>query len=190
MRKSLLIGLSYLFVTHAFSATPAASPSKKIPASKPRTIRVPNGPTIRDLRDFPIAHLRFNLAPKLYKSLSISPVMAWVVAQISTVPGTEPKIIRSDAGGKFDKFAIELAKGWNLQNYDTTESRTHRPTLNVHLLVYQIADGIMAVNFSHNDEAFYAGYQRSDVWVGVWQGGKWTTVGGTKRTRELSQPYY
>ncbi|MFL6543373.1 MAG: hypothetical protein ACJ8I9_09405 [Chthoniobacterales bacterium] len=185
MRKLLITVLAVAVITPAFAEKTADSGK----AAKPRTIRVPNGPTINQLPGFPVAQLRFNLAPKLYKAISISPVMAWVIAQ--TGPAMpQPKIARSDAGGKFDHLAIALAKEWSMQNYDTTNSRTHNPTLNVHLLVFQIADGIMAVNFSHNDEAYYAGFQHTDVWVGVWKDGKWTTVGGTKRTRELTQPYY
>jgi hypothetical protein len=184
MRKILLPFFALLLVTPAF-AEKTADPAK---APKPKTIRVPNGPTINQLPGFPVAHLRFNVAPKLFKSLSISPVMAWVVAKTGPTL-QEPQIVRSDAGGKFDHLALAMAKEWGMANYNTTESRTHSPTLNVHLLIYQIADGLMAVNFSHNDEAFYAGFQHTDVWVGVWKNGKWTTVGGTKRTRDLAQPY-
>ena len=133
--------------------------------------------------------MKTSLSPKLYKSLIISPVTAWVVAQAPSGEGTEPKIVRSDAGGVFDKLALEMAKGWGSVGYDTTESRTHRPSLMVHLLIYKIADGLMAVNFSHNDQAFYPGIQKSDVWVGVFKNGKWTRVGGTKIRRYFPEPY-
>lgn len=179
MRPFLATALALLAIAPAFAAQPP----------KPRTIRVPNGPTILQLPGFPAAYLKFNLSPKLYKSLSVSPVEAWVVAQTSASPGIEPKIIRSDAGGHYDRFALSLAKEWGMVNYDTTEFRFRRPTLDVHLLIYKIANGIMAVNFSKNEEAAYAGFQHTDVWVGVWNGKNWATIGGTKRTRE-SQPYY
>ncbi len=128
------------------------------------------------------------MRPKLYQSLSISDVTAWVVASVPP-RGGEPKIIHSEAGGEFDKMALSMAKGWEPVGYNTTESRVHPPSLDVHLLIYKIADGIMAVNFSHNDEAFNAGVQYSDVWVGVWKDGKWTRVGGTKVTRQSPEPY-
>lgn len=181
--------LTALLIFAFAGLTLAAEAPKTGGTPKPKTIMVPNGPTIKDLRGFPLAHLRFNISPKLYKSLSISPVTAWVVAQAPIMPGAEPKIIRSDAGGQFDHLALEMAKDWGMRNYDTTESRTMRPTLNVHLLIYKIADGIMAVNFSHNDQAFYAGHQRTDVWVGIWKDGKWTPIGGTKHRREYPHPY-
>jgi hypothetical protein len=133
--------------------------------------------------------LKGSLSPKLYKSLIISPVTAWVVAQAPVGEGAQPKIVRSDAGGAFDKLALEMAKGWSSVGYDTTESRTQRPLLMVHLLIYKIADGLMAVNFSHNDQAFYHGLQHSDVWVGVFKDGKWTRIGGTKVIRHSPEPY-
>ncbi len=175
MKQCLLITVSLLVAAQTFAAKPPTVPA--------------NARTIRNLRDFPLAHLRTNLNPKLYKSLTISPLTAWVVAQAAMVPGSEPKIIHSDAGGVYDKLALEMAKGWGTVGYNSIESRTHTPILNVHLLIYRIADGIMAVNFSHNDEAFYAGPQRSDVWVGVCKDGKWARIGGTKITRQYS-PYY
>ena len=175
MRFTLPACLSLLVVLHSFAAAPPAPPA--------------NARTIRNLPDFPLAHLKMSLSPKLYKSLIISPLTAWVVAQAPAGEGTEPKIVRSDAGGVFDKLALEMAKGWGSVAYDTTESRTQRPSLMVHLLIYKIVDGLMAVNFSHNDQAFYHGIQHSDVWVGVFKNGKWTRIGGTKIIRYFPEPY-
>lgn len=165
-----------------------AAPPPRVPA-KPRTIRVPVNPrTFLNLPGFPVSHLKTSLSPRLYKSLLISPVTAWVVTRAPDIKGAEPKIVRSDAGGTFDKLAQEFAKGWSSVGYDTTESRTQRPTLSVHLLIYRIADGLLAVNFSHNDQAFYHGRQHSEVWVGVFKDGKWTKVGGTKIRRHPPHP--
>lgn len=165
-----------------------AAPPPRVPA-KARTIRVPVNPrTFMHLPGFPVSTLKTSLSPRLYKSLLISPVAAWVVVRAPDLKGAEPKIVRSDAGGTFDKLAQEFAKGWSSVGFDTTESRTHRPTLSVHLLIYRIADGLMAVNFSHNDQAFYHGVQHSEVWVGVYKDGKWARVGGTKINRHLPHP--
>lgn len=157
--------------------------------AKPRTIRIPVHPrTIQNLPNFPLTTLRTSLSPKLYKSLSISNVDAWIVAKLPAYGG-EPKIIHSEGGGALDKLALSMARHWGMVGYNTTESRTHAPSLTVHLLIYKIADGVMAVNFSNDDESFYAGRQYSDVWVGVWKDGKWTRVGGTKVIRESVEPY-
>ena len=181
--KTLLTRLVPLALLCVFLISPAV-------AGKARTVTtVTNARTISSLPDFPLAHLKMSLSPRLYKSLLISPLTAWVVAQAPAMEGSEPKILHSDAGGVFDKLALEMAKGWGSVGYDTTESRTQRPSLKVHLLIYKIVDGVMAVNFAHNDQAFYAGIQHSDVWVGVYKNGKWTRIGGTKIIRNFPEPY-
>lgn len=169
MKFTLPACLGLFVVLHSVAAAPPAPPA--------------NARTIRTLPDFPLAHLKMSINPRLYKSLAISPLTAWVVAQPPPVEGSDPKILRSDAGGAFDKLALQMAMNWGASGYDTTESRTQRPTLRVHLLVYKIADGLMAVNFSHNDQAFYHGRQYSDVWIGVYKNGKWAKIGGTKVIR-------
>jgi hypothetical protein len=153
--------------------------------AKPRTIRVLTNPrTIQNLPDFPLSTFKISLSAKLYKSLSISNVDAWVVAQVPS-HGGEPKIVHSEAGGVFDKMALSISKSWAPVGYNTTESRIKSPSLKVHLLIYKIVNGLMAVSFAANDEAFYAGRQYTDVWVGLWTGGKWTRIGGTKVIRDL-----
>ena len=174
MKFLLSACLSVLFSLQSFAAPPPAPPA--------------NARTIRNLPGFLLAHLKMSLSPRLYKSLLISPLTAWVVAQEPPGEGIEAKIVRSDAGGLFDKLAQEMAKGWGSVGYDTTESRTHRPSSKVHLLIYKLPDGLLAVNFAHNDQAFYHGLQHSDVWVGVFKDGKWTRIGGTKVRRNLPHP--
>ena len=156
---------------------------------KPRTIRVLTNPrTIQNLADFPLSTFKMSLSPKLYKSLSVSNVDAWIVVHLPP-RGGEPKVIHSEAGGVFDKMALTMAPSWRSFGADTTESRLKSPSLKVHLLVYKIVDGLMAVNFAANDEAHFAGRAYSDVWVGLWKDGKWTRIGGTKVVRE-TRPYY
>jgi hypothetical protein len=124
------------------------------------------------------------LSPKLYKSLIVSNVDAWVVVHVPP-HGGEAKVVHSEGGGVFDKTALSMAKAWAPVGYGTTESRIKAPSLKVHLLIYKIVGGLMAVNFAANDEAFYAGYQQTDVWVGLWDGKTWKRIGGTKLMRDL-----
>ena len=174
-RVLLPLGASLLIVSHSFAGKPAPPPA--------------NARTINNLSGFPLAHLKKALSPKLYKSLLISPVTAWVVAQAPASSGAEPKILQSDAGGQFDGLAKEMAKDWTPVGFNTTESRLHRPpVLRVHLLIYKLPDALLAVNFSHNDESYHQGLQYSDVWVGTYKNGKWTRVGGTKFTRKTPEP--
>jgi hypothetical protein len=179
MKAIALASVLALISNTGAQAAPATSPP-----AKARTIKIKVNPrTINNIPNFPLSTFKTSLSPKLYKSLSVSDVAAWIVVHIPPYGG-EPKIIHSEAGGVFDKLALSMAKGWGSVGYNTTESRTHQPSLDVHLLIYKIADGIMAVNFSHNDDAFHAGRQYTDAWVGVLKDGKWTRVGGTKFLRE------
>ena len=181
MKKSVVAALALFLPFQLFAATPAPA--------KPRTIKVPVHPrTIQQLPNFPISTLKTSISPRLYNSLSVSNVDAWIVAVVPPYGG-EPKITHSEAGGVFDKMALSMAKEWKTSGYDTTEGRTHAPSLTVHLLIYKIADGIMAVNFSHNDAAYYAGREYTDVWVGIWKDNKWTRVGGTKVIQQSVDPY-
>ena len=176
MKYALLCFVSFFLVLDGNGAPP--------PASAPPA----NARTIQNLPDFPLAHLKMSLSPRLYKSLVISPLTAWIVAQVGN-HNADPKIVHSEAGGTFDLLALSMAKMWSPVGYNTTESKTQSPSLMVHLLLYKLPDGLMAVNFAHNDQAFYAGIQRSDVWVGVFKDGKWARIGGTKIIRNFPEPY-
>jgi len=177
MRFTLTACLILVLAHQSFAAAPPPPP---LPA---------NARTIKNLPSFPLAVLKVSLSPRLYKSLAISPITAWVVAQAPSSAGDEGKILRSDAGGTFDKLALALAKEWSPIGYNTTESRVQHPTLKVNLLVYKIADGLMAVNFANNDDGFYAGVQHTDVWVAVYKNGVWSRIGGTKVIRNTPEPY-
>src|SRR5689334_14850175 len=100
MRFILAVLVSLLVIPQSFVAAAPPPP----PAS------TANVRTIQNLGDFPLAHLKMSLSPKLYKSLLISPLTAWLVAQAPTTGSPEPKIIHSEGGGVFDKLALEMAK--------------------------------------------------------------------------------
>src|ERR1700709_2159561 len=112
MRFTLPVCLSLFVVLHSssFAAKPPAPPA--------------NARTIQTLPDFPLAHLKMSLSPRLYKSLLISPLTAWAVTPPPVNEGAEPKMVHSEAGGVFDKLALEMAKGWGSVGYNTIESRT------------------------------------------------------------------
>ena len=85
-----LAALSLLLSAQLF-ATPAPV--------KQRTIKVLVHPrTIQNLPNFPLSTLKTSLSPGLYKSLSVSNVDAWIVAQVPAYGG-DSKIIHSEAGG-------------------------------------------------------------------------------------------
>jgi len=110
----------------------------------------------RNLNKIPAAReaLLRMVSPKFYRSLLISPVEGWIVVRGDLVNnhllGT--KVIHSELDGRYDAMAMELAN--NLQVLDRTYAQTglRSPAVLVHLLIYQIADGKMAISFAHFDE--------------------------------------
>jgi hypothetical protein len=138
--------------------------------------------TVQQIPNFPLQALRSGVGRKLYSSLAISPVSAWVMARASVVNGhtAGAQIIHSEGGGGYDKMLLEVANNYTVTGANSTESRLAKDTLNVHLLIYDLKDGKMAVIFPHNDDARYNGVgQIGTAWVGVLQGGKWVTISGT-----------
>ena len=140
--------------------------------------------TFKNLPGYPIDDLRNGIGKKMFKSLEISPVAAWVVARASIYHGqsSNAKIVHSEADGIFDKMLVEMANGYSLSGLDATESRMQGDSLTVHLLIYKISDGLMAVRVSHCDDARYVGYQQTGAaWVGLIKDGKITTISGERK---------
>ena len=148
----------------------------------------------RSINDIPAARealLRI-VSPKFYRSLVISPVHGWIVVRGNLVGNhvVRTYVVRSELGGKYDPLALELAR--NLQVIDHTRvdtSNTGRPVL-VHLLIYQIADGTMAMSFAHLDgpggnQLRYSGA----AWMAVLKGDKWVIIEPSRLTpREQRGP--
>jgi hypothetical protein len=146
----------------------------------------PAGRTILNLPNFPLQALRSGVGRKLYGSLAISPVSAWVTARAAVVNGHSmgAKVVHSEGDGLYDKMLLEMANGYTISGQNTTESRLAHDYINVHLLIYDVKDGKMAICFSHNDDARYNGYaQVGTAWVGLLQGGKWVTISGEDRRK-------
>lgn len=142
--------------------------------------------TVQQIPNFPLQALRSGVGHKLYSSLAVSPVSAWLMARAAVVNGHSmgAQIIHSEGNGVYDKMLLEAANGYTVTGQNTIESRLATDTLNVHLLIYEIKDGKMAVCFSHNDDARYNGVgQMGTAWVGILQGGKWVTISGTDRRK-------
>jgi hypothetical protein len=163
--RHLLITLVIVTAVQIFAAAP--------PASARTVLEIPN---------FPLQALRSGVGRKLYSSLAISPVSAWVMARASVMNGHTggAQIIHSEGNGAYDKALLEVANNYVVTGGNTTESRLAKDTLNIHLLIYDLKDGKMAVVFPHNDDARYNGIgQIGTAWVGVLQNGKWVTISGT-----------
>ena len=138
--------------------------------------------TIQEIPNFPLQALRSGVGRKLYSSLAVSPVSAWLMARAAVVNGHTmgAKILHSEGNGAYDQAILAMANDYTVSGGNTTETRLQKDTLNVHLLVYDLKDGKMAIVFSHNDDARYNGFgQVGTAWVGILQGGKWVTISGT-----------
>lgn len=150
-------------------------------APKPAAIR-----TVKNLPNFPMQSLRVGVNRQLFRSLQVSPITAWLVARAPIVGGrtVNAKVVHSEGNGAYDEMLLAMANGYSVVWQNSTESRAQSDTLTVHLLIYEIKDGRMAVCFSHSDDPRYADYRQGGIaWVGVEQGGKWTTISGKAETK-------
>jgi hypothetical protein len=140
------------------------------------------GRTLTDLKVIPTRVLQRTISPKFYKSLLISPVEGWIVVR-GNLAGTRLsglKVTRSDLGGAYDAKALQLASEVRFAGNYTLDRPNTPPSVLLHLLIYQIADGTMALSFAHFDEPGgdqmqYYGCARLAV---LKSDGKWTEIKG------------
>ena len=112
------------------------------------------GRTLTDLKVIPTRVLQRAISPKFYKSLLISPVEGWIVVR-GNLAGTHLsglKVKRSDLGGAYDAKALQLASEVRFAGNYTLDRPNTPPSVLLHLLIYKIADGTMALSFAHFDE--------------------------------------
>jgi hypothetical protein len=135
----------------------------------------------RSISDIPVARealLRI-VSPKFYQSLLISPVEDWVVVRGDLVKDhlRAARVVRSDGDATYNKLALELAN--HLQVVDLTriaQGESSRAVL-LHLLVYRIADGTMAMSFAHFAEGSGNQLRYSGAaWMAVQKGDKWIPI--------------
>ncbi len=106
------------------------------------------------IRDVPEARdsIRRIVSRGFYKSLLISPVKGWVTVR-GLLNGTRvinARVVRSDLNGEFDQLALELANNLEVLNYLRSESRIPTTPVLLHVLLYRIADGTLAVAETRN----------------------------------------
>ena len=138
--------------------------------------------TLTDLKVIPTRVLQRSISPKFYKSLLISPVAGWIVvrAQLTGTRLSGMKVIQSELNGTYDPLALKLANEVLIAGNYTTERPNLGSSVLLHLLIYQIADGTMALSFAHleepgGDQAEYYGCARLAV---LKANGKWTEIKG------------
>jgi hypothetical protein len=112
------------------------------------------GRTLPDINVIPTRILRGSISPKFYKSLLISPIQGWVVvrANLSGTRLSGMRVIHSELNGVYDPLALKLAQEVVLTGYYSIGRPSLGGSVLLHLLIYQIADGTMALSFPHLDE--------------------------------------
>ena len=150
MKSFLTIFIFLAFLGASFAASPPAK-----------------GRMLTDLKVIPTRVLQRSVSPKFYQSLLISPLEGWITvrANLSGTSLSGAKIIRSELRGLFDPLALQLTKEAQITGNYTLENPNVRPSVLLHLLVYEIADGTMVLSFVHldgpgGDQAEYYGCAR------------------------------
>jgi hypothetical protein len=122
-----------------------------------RTFALPSSAkvrTIADVSSIPPRVLQRSISPKFYKSLLISPIQGCVIirAQLSGTRLSGMKVVHSELNGAYDSVALERAKALTISGYSALDKLNPTGNVLVHLLIYQIADGTMALSFAQLDE--------------------------------------
>jgi hypothetical protein len=140
-----------------------------------------NSAVARSINDIPAARealLRI-VSPKFYRSLRISPVEGWIVVRGTLLndhlAGTQ--VIRSEDAHGYEQLALELANHLQIVDYTRADQSGPRRSVLVHLLIYQIADGTMAMSFAHFEDGGGNQLRYSGAaWMAVKKGGDWVTI--------------
>jgi hypothetical protein len=88
---------------------------------------------------------------KFYQSLLISPVRGWIVVRGHLVNGrlSGSRIAHSELEGAYDQVALDLANNLLVVGFERREMTGAAPPVLLHLLIYNIADGQLAISFAH-----------------------------------------
>lgn len=135
-----------------------------------------------DMKVIPTRVLQRSISPKFYKSLLISPVQGWILvrAQLCGTRLSGIRIIRSELDGAYDALALKLANEVVIAGNESIERPNMGTSVLLHLLIYQIADGTMALSFAHLDQPGgeqmqYFGCAKLSVQK---SNGRWTEIKG------------
>ena len=139
--KTPSLALIGFFLIQFFQSAQAAPP--------PAQIR-----RITDLNVISTQALQRSISPKFYKSLLISPIKGWVVVggNVAGARVSGARVVHSELDGRFDSLALEWAKDIQMAGYYSIDHPHFGPPVLVHLLIYDIADGTMALSFTQFTE--------------------------------------
>ncbi|MDQ3118931.1 MAG: hypothetical protein M3Q89_05095 [Verrucomicrobiota bacterium] len=165
MKAPLIVLTCLMLVGISFAAPPPAK-----------------GRTLSEINVIPKRVLQRSISPWFYKSLLISPIEGWVVvrAQLSGTKLVGERVVRSDLDGAFDPLALQLAKELVIAGNYKVDSQARVSPVLLHLLIYKVADGTMALSFANvegagGDQMDYYGCAKLAV---LKDDGKWTEIKG------------
>jgi hypothetical protein len=140
------------------------------------------GKTVKDLSgSIPMGLFQSSVGRKFYRSLLISPLHDWSAVQARVVRGrlSGARVIRRASDPAYDSLALQVARDVMPGAHDAGKSAEQTDSaVMMHLLVYQIADGAMAVSFAHAEtpaKGQLEGVAAVRISVQV-NGGKWTEI--------------
>lgn len=140
------------------------------------------GRTLGEINVIPQRVLKRSISPKFFESLLVSPIEGWIVvrAQLSGTRLSGEQLIRSDLDGAFDRLALQLTKDLRIAGDNKIDSQTRMSSVLLHVLIYKIADGTMALSFANldgagGDQLDYFGCAKLAV---LKDDGKWTEIKG------------
>lgn len=164
--KSLLTLVSLLaLVSHAVAAP---KPAK--------------GRTIEDINAIPTRVLKRAISAKFFETLRISPIDGQIVVRAELV-GTKlfgARVVKSDLGGAFDALALQRAGEIKILRHYKVDGQNPMTPVLVHLLIYKIADGTMALSFANlagpgDEQLDYFGSAKLAI---LKNDGRWTEIKG------------
>ena len=134
--------------------------------------------------------LKRSVSEKFYKTLLVSPIEGLIVvrAQLSSTKLFGARIIRSDLGGRFDKVALDTVRDMKITGDFKLDSQIKTSSVRLHLLIYQIADGTLALYFATLDNAGgdQVNYFGSAKLAVLKKDGSWTAIEGPANLRNLA----
>jgi hypothetical protein len=87
------------------------------------------------------------------------------------------KVIHTEMNGKYDSLALELANNLQVVNYLQADTTRVARNVFVDLLIYQIADGKLAISSAHVEEPGGGRLRYSGAaWMAVLKNDKWVTI--------------
>ncbi len=110
-----------------------------------------HGRTIEDINVIPTRVLQRAISPKFFETLRISPIQGQIVVRAHLV-GTKlfgARVVQSDLGGAYDSVALERAKELRVWRHYKLDSQNPMTPVLLHLLIYKIADGTLALSFAN-----------------------------------------